>query len=163
MVFIAFYHDSGLIWHQTIPTIIETVLGLVCGIMLGMFTGFIIVYFPKLSLWMLPVLIMSQAMPTLAVAPLFVLWLGYGLASKVAITVLMIFFPVTSSFYDGFRREKKSWLDMAKIMKAKKWRLFWYIRIPGALPVLADGIRIAAVFAPIGAIVGEWVDSLAKA
>lgn len=158
-VFATLYDNAGLIYQEAIPTITETLLGLFIGVLLGTLTGFVIVYFPLLSLWMMPILIMSQAIPTFAVAPLFVLWLGYGLASKIAITVLMLFFPVTSNFYDGLRRTEQLWLNMATIMHAKKWRLFWSIRIPAALPSLANGIRIAAVFAPIGAIIGEWVGS----
>lgn len=158
-VFTALYTHAGLIYQHAIPTIIETLLGLLLGVLLGSLAGFMIVFFPPLALWMLPVLIMSQAIPTFAIAPLFVIWFGYGLASKIAITVLMLFFPVTSSFYDGIRRTPTSLLDMAAIMHATHWRLFWMIRIPAALPSLAAGIRIATVFAPIGAIVGEWVGS----
>jgi putative hydroxymethylpyrimidine transport system permease protein len=69
----------------------------------------------------------------------------------------MIFFPITSAFYDGLKNTEKHWLDLATIMHGKKWRTFWYIRIPAALPRLASGLRVAAVIAPMGAIIGEWV------
>jgi ABC-type nitrate/sulfonate/bicarbonate transport system permease component len=115
------------------------------------------VYIKPLSLWFLPLMIISQAIPTFAIAPLLVIWFGYGMASKIICTILMIFFPITSAFFDGLRQTERHWLDLAKTMNAKKIRLFYYIRIPAALPRLASGMRIAAVFAPIGAVIGEWV------
>ncbi|OGT53227.1 MAG: ABC transporter permease [Gammaproteobacteria bacterium RIFCSPHIGHO2_12_FULL_42_13] len=157
----ALTQHSGLILRETIPTIIETILGLLLGIIFGGCTGFLLAFSHRFSHWLLPVLIISQVIPTFAIAPILVIWFGYGLASKIAITVLMLFFPVTSSFYDGLRRTNPGWLDLAKIMNASKWRTFWHIRVPAALPAVATGIRLCAVIAPIGAIVGEWVGSSA--
>lgn len=158
-VFTTLYHQSPIIFAQAIPTIIETLLGFLLGIFFGCIAGLAITFFKPLRFWFWPLLIISQAIPTFAIAPLLVIWLGYGLASKVATTILMIFFPITSAFYDGLRRTPSGWLDLAKTMNAGKLRLFYYIRMPAALPDLASGIRIAAVAAPIGAIVGEWVGS----
>lgn len=158
-VAVAFYQQMDVLAHHALPTLIETLLGFILGIAFGCLTGLLIAFFQPLNRWFLPLLIISQAIPTFAIAPLLVIWLGYGLASKIATTILMIFFPVASAFYDGLKQTESGWLDLAKTMNAKKWRVFWYIRIPAALPSLASGIRIAAVVAPIGAIVGEWVGS----
>lgn len=158
-VLLTLYQQNHLIAVHTIPTIIEILLGFLFGILFGCIAGLVLAFFRPLSLWFLPILIISQAIPTFAIAPLIVIWLGYGLASKIAITILMIFFPVTSSFYDGLRRTESGLLDLAKTMNGKRWRIFYTIRIPAALPDLASGIRIAAVIAPIGAIIGEWVGS----
>jgi putative hydroxymethylpyrimidine transport system permease protein len=146
-----------LIANESIITITETLLGLCLGILLGSIFALCMAFFRHLSLWMLPILIISQALPTFAIAPLLVIWFGYGIASKIMTTVLMIFFPITSAFYDGLRRTNQGWLDLAKTMNAKKSRIFWFIRIPSALPSLASGIRLATVAAPIGAVIGEWV------
>ncbi|OGT60851.1 MAG: ABC transporter permease [Gammaproteobacteria bacterium RIFCSPHIGHO2_12_FULL_45_12] len=156
-VLLTFYHQAPLITAQSIPTLVETLLGFLLGILSGCLAGGILAFSRPLARWCLPLLIVSQAIPAFAIAPLLVIWLGYGLASKIAVAVLMIFFPIASAFYDGLNRTPPAWLEMACIMKATKWRQFWYIRIPSALPTLASGIRIAAVTAPIGAIVGEWV------
>lgn len=158
-VFTALYFNSALIAHEAIPTFIETVLGFLIGIVFGGCAGILLGFSRSLSYWLLPLLIISQVIPTFAIAPLLVIWFGYGMASKIATTVLMLFFPVTSSFYDGIRRINPEWLHLAKTMNAKKWRLFWHLRIPAALPSVATGIRLCAVLAPIGAIVGEWVGS----
>lgn len=156
-VFISLKENFFLILHQAIPTVIETLLGLFFGILLGCITALSMVFVRAISFWMLPLLIISQAIPTFAIAPLLVVWFGYGLASKIVTTIIMLFFPVTSAFYDGLRQTDKHLLDLAKTMNAKKWRTFMFIRIPAALPHLVSGIRVATVIAPIGAIVGEWV------
>jgi putative hydroxymethylpyrimidine transport system permease protein len=156
-VFKTAYSNMALIGHEMLPTVIETILGLLLGIFLGCLAALCMAFFRPFSWWLLPVLIISQAIPTFAIAPLFVIWFGYGMASKIATTVLMLFFPIASAFYDGLRRTDPGWLDLAKTMNSKKWRIFWHIRIPSALPQLASGIRVATVVAPIGAIVGEWV------
>ncbi|MBW1842080.1 MAG: ABC transporter permease subunit, partial [Deltaproteobacteria bacterium] len=86
-----------------------------------------------------------------------VLWLGYGMTSKIAMAVLIIFFPVTAAFYDGLRSTDPEWLELAQVMNAKPLAVIRYIRMPAALPAFASGLRVATAVAPIGAIVGEWV------
>lgn len=156
-VFVTLYEQHHVLAVQALPTLYATILGFILGILFGCFAACMLAFFRPLKLWFLPLLIISQAIPTFAIAPLLVIWLGYGLTSKIATTILMIFFPITSAFYDGLQQTHAGWLDLAKTMNAKKWRIFCYIRIPAALPALASGLRIAAVIAPIGAIVGEWV------
>ena len=109
----------------------------------------------------MPLLVVSQALPVFALAPLLVLWLGYGMASKVAMAVLIIFFPVTAAFLDGLRRTEPGWLELARTMDARPLAILAQIRVPAALPALASGLRVAAAVAPIGAVIGEWVGSSA--
>jgi putative hydroxymethylpyrimidine transport system permease protein len=146
-----------LIFKESIPTVLETLAGLILGTLIACCAALCMAFFHPARTWFLPILLISQALPTFAIAPLLVIWFGYGISSKIIITILMLFFPVTSAFYDGLRRTEAGWLDLAKTMQAKKWRVFWYIRIPSALPALGSGLRIAAAIAPVGAIVGEWV------
>ena len=84
-------------------------------------------------------------------------WLGYGIWSKILIAVLIIYFPVTSAFSDGLAATPKGWLDLARTMQARPHHMLWRIRVPAAMPALASGLRLAAVYAPIGAVIGEWV------
>lgn len=149
--------QKSLILAQTLPTLAETLAGLGLGILFGCLAACMIALFQPLAIWFLPLLIISQAIPTFAIAPLLVLWLGFGIASKIVTTILMIFFPITSALYDGLHKTSPGWLDLATTMNATRLRIFWQLRLPAALPSLASGIRIAAVAAPIGAIVGEWV------
>ncbi len=158
-VFHTLYSQAPLIAQQSVPTLIETLLGLLFGTLLGCSMALSMIFFRPLRLWLLPILVLSQALPVFAIAPLLVIWLGYGMASKIATTLLMLFFPIASAFFDGLRRTELGWLDLAQTMNAKKWRVLWHIRVPAALPQLASGLRVATAIAPIGAIVGEWVGS----
>jgi putative hydroxymethylpyrimidine transport system permease protein len=146
-----------LIISQSIPTIIETILGLLGAIILGCLTALSMAYIQTLKYWLRPILLISQALPTFAIAPLFVIWLGYGMISKIAITILILFFPIASSFFDGLSHTKSSWLDLAKIMGASKLRTLIYIRVPAAIPNLITGLKVATAGAPMGAVIGEWV------
>ncbi len=151
--------DRVLILTQTIPTLIETLLGFLFGALFGVLSAIFIMYFRPARLWFLPILLISQAIPTFAIAPILVVWFGYGITSKIITTIIMLFFPITNSFYDGLRRTNFVWLDLAKTMNGSKKQTLLHIQIPAALPSLATGLRVAAAIAPIGAIVGEWVGS----
>lgn len=140
-------------------TLAEILLGLALGTLLGVSAALAMILSPLLKRWMLPVLVASQAIPVFAMAPILVLWLGYGMASKVAMAVLIIFFPVASSFYSGMRRTDADLLELARIMDARPLKVLTAIVIPSALPAFASGLRVATAVAPIGAVVGEWVGS----
>jgi ABC-type nitrate/sulfonate/bicarbonate transport system, permease component len=157
LVLKSFQQYGFLILQQTIPTTIEATIGFILSFLLGTFSALVLIYFHPLRLWFLPILLISQALPTFAIAPLFVIWFGYGMASKIVTTILMLFFPITSAFYDGLRYTPPEYLDLAQIMNATKWQILRRIRIPMALPSLGSGLRVAATFAPMGAVIGEWV------
>ena len=142
-------------------TLTEILLGLILGTILGSTGALAMIVSPLLKRWMLPILVISQAIPVFALAPILVLWLGYGMASKVAMAVLIIFFPVTASFYGGMQRTDPELLELAWIMGASPWAILRTITIPSALPAFASGVRVATAVAPIGAVVGEWVGSSA--
>lgn len=142
-------------------TLAEILLGLVAGALLGCASALLIAWYRPARRWLLPVLVVSQAVPVFALAPILVLWLGYGMASKVAMATLIIYFPVTAAFLDGLGRTEPGWLDLARTMGGPRWRVLWLIRVPAALPALASGLRVATAVAPIGAVVGEWVGSSA--
>ncbi len=142
-------------------TVAEILLGLALGTLLGCASALFIAAFRPARQWLLPVLVVSQAVPVFALAPLLVLWFGYGLASKVAMATLIIYFPVTAAFFDGLRRTDPGWLDLARTMGGGRFAVLRVIRIPAALPALASGLRVATAVAPIGAVVGEWVGSSA--
>ena len=105
----------------------------------------------------MPILVISQAVPFFALAPLLVLWFGFGMASKIVMTILVIFFPITAALADGLRQTEPGWLDLAATMNASPACVLWKLRLPAALPAFASGLRVATALAPIGAIIGEWV------
>ena len=142
-------------------TFAEILLGLGLGLLLGAGSALAIASFRPMRRWLLPVLVVSQAIPVFALAPILVVWLGYGMASKVVMATLIIYFPVTSAFFDGLRRTEPGWLDLARTMGGSRARVLWHVRVPAALPALGSGLRVATAVAPIGAVVGEWVGSSA--
>lgn len=145
--------------HHFLITLSEIALGLLCGLLLGMILALIMMFSPRLQQWLMPVLIVSQAIPVFALAPLLVLWLGFGMASKIVMATLIIFFPVTASFFDGLRRTEPGWLELAKTMDASGLSELRHVRLMAALPSFGSGLKVAAAVAPIGAIIGEWVGS----
>ena len=150
---------SELLWQYTLITLIEIGLGLLLGFLFGLSSALLLSFSPKTSSLLLPVLVISQAIPVFAIAPILVLWLGYGMPSKIVMAILIIYFPVTAACYDGLRNTPQAWLDLAKTFKPSPLRLLLKVRLPAALPAFASGFRIAVSVAPIGAVIGEWVGS----
>jgi putative hydroxymethylpyrimidine transport system permease protein len=142
---------------HALVTLSEIVLGMLCGISLGIATALLLAAAPPARRWLLPVLIASQAMPVFALAPILTLWLGFGMAGKIVMATLIIYFPVTTAFYDGLRRTEPGFLDLARVMGASGASRMVRVQAMAALPALASGLRVAAAVAPIGAVVGEWV------
>jgi putative hydroxymethylpyrimidine transport system permease protein len=106
-----------------------------------------------------PLLVVAQALPVFAIAPVLVLWFGFGYMSKIVMSGLIIFFPIATSFFEGLRRTEPGLIDLARLNNASAFDTLRLIRVPAALPSLAAGLRIAAAVAPLGAVVGEWVGS----
>lgn len=153
----AAWDNRILLMEHAAITLTEVLLGLLIGACLGAITAIQLAHFPRLHRLAMPLLVFTQAVPVFALAPILTLWFGYGIASKIMMAVLIIYFPVTSAFYDGLTRIPPDVLDLARTMGASKWQIMQRIRIPYALPSLGTGLTLAAVYAPIGAVIGEWV------
>jgi putative hydroxymethylpyrimidine transport system permease protein len=153
----ALWQNRSLLAYSTLTTLAETLLGLLIGGLLGAALALAMAYAPPARRWLMPLVLLSQAIPVFALAPLLVLWFGFGMASKVAMTTLVIFFPITAACFDGLRRTEPGLLDLARTMGAGPWRTLWHLRLPAALPVAGAGLRVATAIAPIGAVIGEWV------
>lgn len=151
------WQNRAVIAEHTLTTALEVLIGLAIGTALGIVTATQLATSRAARVLVQPLLVFTQALPVFALAPILTLWLGFGLWSKIAMAVLIIYFPITSSFFDGLMRTPQGYLDLARTMQASPRRILWHIRIPAALPSLASGIRLAAVYAPIGAVIGEWV------
>lgn len=153
----ALWNNQMLIAEHTLVTMLEILVGMIVGVVLGMATAIIMAWSPPIRAAFGPLLIFSQAIPIFALAPILTLWLGYGYTSKITMTVLIIFFPIASSFFDGLMHTRTDWLELSENMGATTWRRMFFMRVPAAMPALASGLKIAAVYAPIGAVIGEWV------
>ncbi|MCT4656993.1 MAG: ABC transporter permease [Cohaesibacter sp.] len=151
------WDSRELIATHALVTTWEVLLGLVLGTLLGAMTAIQLATSAVARYLIKPVLILTQALPVFALAPLLTLWLGYGISSKILMAVLIIYFPVASSFFDGLMQTPKGWLDLGHVMNGSDKQILWRIRLPAAIPSFASGLRLAAVYAPIGAVIGEWV------
>lgn len=135
----------------------ETLLGLALGAALGVAGAVAMALSPRLGRTLGPVLIVSQTIPVFALAPILTLWLGFGMAPKVAMVVLIVFVPVAQALYDGLMAPPPAQLDVVRTMGAGRWAELRHLRFPAALPRLASGLRLGAIYAPVGAVIGEWV------
>lgn len=135
----------------------EILVGLALGVAFGVVTALVTGLVPWTARLVQPVVVVLQALPVFAIAPVLVLWLGFGLASKVVMAAIVIFFPVAASLSDAISRTDPGLLDLARLHRATTAQTFRHIRLPGAVPGLVSGLRMAATLAPIGAIIGEWV------
>ncbi len=158
-VLIALNQNYGILYKHSVITFSEIILGLILGVGLGFFSALLMGYYKLARDWLMPIVVISQAIPVFALAPILVLWIGYGLASKIAMATIIIYFPITAALLDGLVRTNKEQIYLAKIMGASSWSIIKNIKLPSAMPSFASGVRIGAAVAPIGAVVGEWVGS----
>jgi NitT/TauT family transport system permease protein len=148
---------SGDIWPHLWATIVEIISGFVLGVLAGLVIGTMISLIPVVERLVYPYLVALQTLPKVAIAPLFIIWFGYGLASKVVIAALVCFFPILVSVVAGFHATDRDQLEMMKAFGATEWQTLMRLRVPSALVLIFAGLEIAAVLAVIGAIVGEFV------
>jgi putative hydroxymethylpyrimidine transport system permease protein len=149
--------------HYILPnagvTAAETLIGLAIGVAIGMALALAMASSRWLSEALSPLAVVSQAIPFMALAPLLMIWFGFGIASKIAMAAITIFFSVAAAFYEGLRRADENLIDLAKLYGASERQVLFNIRVPAALPHLCAGLKLAAAYAPLGAIAGEWVGS----
>ncbi len=155
----ALVSQFGLIWPDALVTGGEMLGGLLLGCVAGMATALVMARSRLLEQALGPLMVVAQALPVFAIAPLLVVWFGFGIASKLAMAALIIFFPVATSFFEGLRRTDEGLIELGRLNRASRRDMLLLIRVPAALPALAAGLRVAAAVAPLGAVVGEWVGS----
>ena len=138
-------------------TMTVTAIGLAISLVLGLALAVAMDASDMVRRMLYPVVVVSQTIPTTAIAPLFVLWFGYGIWSKVLVTVLITFFPITITVYDGLRSAKVEMIELLQTYGASKWEIFRKIKIPCALPYFFSAVKMAVPMSVIGAAIGEWL------
>jgi NitT/TauT family transport system permease protein len=148
--------DGSLLQH-TAATLVEVMSGLVSGVFFATLLGYLLAKSTFLENVLQPFLVASQAVPTVAIAPLLVIWFGSGIFSKILICALIVFFPVLVNTVVGLRAVPENLRDLMRSLRATPWQMFSLLELPAALPVLLGGLRIGATLSVIGAVVGELV------
>ena len=152
-----FIEDAAMLARHTYITVYETLVGFFLAVLLGIIASVAIVYSPTIEKTLYPLLLIAQVVPKIAIAPLFVVWLGFGMAPKILVAVLIAFFPVVISGVAGLRTVDPELLDLSATMGASPFKVFRKIRFPASLPHLFSGLKVAATLAVVGAVVGEFV------
>ncbi|HEV2092039.1 MAG TPA: ABC transporter permease [Rubrobacter sp.] len=157
----AFWESRGLLLEHALPTAGEAAAGFLGAVVAGVVSGVVINRSPLMERSLYPWLVASQTLPIIAVAPILVTWFGYGPLPKVLVVVLFCFFPITVATVDGLRATEPDLIRLMRSFGAGRWRTFFMVEVPGALPFLFGGLRLAVTYCVVGAVIGEWVGSSA--
>lgn len=149
--------DAGLIASHAATTLAEAAIGLISGIALGALIACLMERFTLVDAALTPLVTISQTIPTVAIAPLLVLWFGYDMLPKILLVALTTFFPITISLASGFKSVDPDEIDLLRTMGATRFQIFRYAKLPAALPSFFAGLRISATYAVVGAVVAEWL------
>ena len=153
----ALVRDRALLFDHAVITLKEALIGLVLGVIIGVAFAALMDSFELLYKAVYPLLVISQTIPSVAIAPLLVLWFGYETLPKVILVILMTFFPVTVGVLEGFRGVDQDTVALLRSMGAGKGKIFRYLKVPSALPQFFSGLRIAVAYSVVGAVISEWL------
>lgn len=153
----AFIEDFPLLMSNAKVTLLEAFVGLALGVLIGFFMAVLMDRFHRLYQALYPLVVLTQTIPTVAIAPLLVLWFGYEMLPKVILIIIVTFFPITVSLLDGFQSADKDTISLLRSMGASKMQIFWYVKFPGSLNQFFASLRISASYAVVGAVISEWL------
>ena len=151
--------DAGTLATNAVATGVLTGYGFTLGIAIGLLVAVALHAVGLLRAAVYPLLVISQNVPTIALAPLLVIWFGFGIAPKLIVIVLVCFFPVSVAALDGLARTDPVLLDYLRMTGASRWQVFAKLELPQALPAVFSGVKIAATYSVLGAVVAEWMGS----
>jgi ABC-type nitrate/sulfonate/bicarbonate transport system permease component len=161
-VFDTLWEDRGQLADLTGTTLLEVVLGFAAGVTIGFGFAVWLAHSRLARRGVYPILVATQAVPVIAFAVALVIWLGFGLAPKIAIIALWVFFPVTVNVLDGLTNVDPDMIRLARAMGARAHRIFLHIRLPATLTPLFSALKLAAAYSVTGAVIGEWTASTTR-
>lgn len=159
VIFATIFSSFGLLVSHGLVTLGEIVLGFLLSLVIGFALAATIHFSRTMETALMPLIIASQTVPVFAVAPLLIIWFGYGIGSKVVMTMVIVFFPITINTVKGLRSVDPDILALMKILEANRLQIFFKACVPSALPFIFSGIKIGIAVSVIGAVIGEWVGS----
>lgn len=140
-------------------TIMEALVGMGISFFVGILTGIVMDAMPLVRRCIYPILVVTQTVPVIVLAPIFIIYMGFGYAPKILTVVLMCFFPIVVSFCDGLGEMDQGYLNLVKTYGGSKWQIYRIVKIPAAMISLLSGLKVAATYSISGAVVGEWIAS----
>ncbi|MGG4038161.1 ABC transporter permease [Heyndrickxia ginsengihumi] len=161
-IWTALIDNQQLLFAVHLPVTLEEVLiGFVCSVLGGVLLGTAMHFSKTVEKICYPLLVISQTVPLIAISPIFMMWFGYSIWSKVAVTILTAFFPIAISTYDGLKSTNEEYRELLLTMGANRWDIFKKIQIPIALPNMLSGLKMSVVYCVVGATIGEWLGASA--
>ena len=153
----AFADNFSIMMKQATVTLQETLYGLLIGIAIAFVIASLMDRFTIINKALYPVLVVTQTIPTIAIAPLLVLWMGFGMAPKITLVVITTFFPIAIGLLNGFQSVDEDAINLMRSMGASRLQIFRIIKLPNATASFFSGLRISAAYAVVGAVVSEWL------
>lgn len=153
----ALYEERSLLISHAAVTLLEALLGFSLSVLSGGLLGLAMGFFEPVRRALYPLFVITQTVPLIVLAPLFAVWLGFGLLPKILIVVIVCFFPIVVTFTQDLMVEDENLDALLSVMGASRWKAFKLARIPQALPGLFSGLKIAATYSIMGAVISEWV------
>lgn len=157
----ALAENTQVLTYHSLITIAEALIGLIAGIAFGVLGAIIMDWAPLIKKALRPLVTLSQSVPTIAIAPLLVLWLGYGMLPKIVLVALTCFFPIAISLLEGFASLAPDQLELMQTMRATKAQIFWHLKIPASILYFFSGLKVGAAYAIVGAVIAEWMGGIA--
>src|SRR2546426_3060290 len=153
----ALIDNWGIIYDHTLQTLLETVLGMAAATLLGLLLAVLLDISSWLRRAIYPLLVTSQTIPIIGLAPLLLIWIGFDIRPKLILVTLYCFFPIAVACADGLASAEPELMNLLHSMRASRWQILTLVRLPGAMPAFFSGLRIAVTYSVTGAIVGEFV------
>lgn len=153
----AFVDNFSIMMKQAAVTLQEACYGLGIGVVLAFIIASLMDRFVFLYKAIYPILVITQTIPTIAIAPLLVLWMGFGMAPKITLVVITTFFPIAIGLLNGYESVDPDAINLMRAMGAKRYQIFRYVKLPNATASFFSGLRISASYAVVGAVVSEWL------
>ncbi len=153
----AFIKDFPNLMTHALVSVQEAIYGLIIGVILAFIIATLMDRYETLEKALLPLMVVTQTIPTIAIAPLLVLWMGFGMAPKITLVVVTTFFPIAVGLLDGYKSVDPDEINLLRSMKANRLQIFWHVKLPAALPYFFSGLRVSASYAVVGAVISEWL------
>ena len=153
----AFISDIDIIMMHSKVTLLEAFYGLFIGIVLAFITATVMDRWVIMDKAIYPIMIITQTIPTIAIAPLLVLWMGFDMAPKITLVAITTFFPMAIGLLDGYKSVDRDYINLMRSMGAGRYKIFTTVKLPAALPHFFSGLKVSTSYAVVGAVISEWL------